>query len=158
MSSKDRTISVKLNPMERRRLGYVAWLKRRSVHRVMKEAILRMMEREEAKDMLKRWEQWMSDPHKELLRLSLIATAAGDAAGLPDHVVAQLAFGANRLRVIRGWRGMTLERLATALADIGADVHESTLDAIEDDRLRPEAGLTVALAKALDASVEVLLG
>jgi len=78
--------------------------------------------------------------------------------GLPPYVRKQIADGNNRLRVLRGWRGMSLARLMTAIEDMGGAASETVLAAIEDGTFRPDSGLAVLLARALDVTVEELVG
>jgi hypothetical protein len=53
---------------------------------------------------------------------------------------------------------MSLGRLIAAIEDMGGVVGETALAAIEEGTWRPEAGLTVLLARALDVTVEELVG
>ena len=156
MSSKDRTTSVKLDRELRARLYALARLRNRSAHAMMKEAIADYVLREE----VAAWQAYLAE-HKTVapgLARHVAELRPPAASGLPEHVARQIADGHNRLRVLRGWRGMTLGRLATALADLGADVGEGRLEAIEEGAFRPGAGLIAALAKALDVKPEDLMG
>jgi predicted transcriptional regulator len=158
MSSKDRTTSVKLDPEIRIRLGNLARVRRRSPHAIMKEAIARHVLREE----MRLWEEYL-DRHPTIAPEPALVKASGNLlpaliVGLPPHVKQQIAEGTHRLRAIRGWRGMSYARLITAIEDLGGAVGETALAAIEEGTLRPDAGLTVLLARALDVTVEDLTG
>jgi len=156
MSSKDRTTSVKLDRELRTRLYKLAHMRNRSAHSMMKEAIANYVLRAE----VAAWRDYLAE-HKTIapeLAGPVARLSPPERDGLPEHVTRQIEDGHNRLRVLRGWRGMSLGRLATALADLGADVGEGTLDAIEEGAFRPAAGLTAALAKALDVKPEDLMG
>ena len=158
MSSKDRTTSVKLDPEIRARLNLLAGVRHRSAHSIMKEAITRHVLREE----MRLWEEYL-DKHKTIAPEPELVRNSGNVlpaviVGLPPYVKKQIAEGANRLRAIRGWRGMSLARLVTAVADMGGAASESRLAAIEDGTWRPDSGLTVLLARALDVTVEELVG
>lgn len=156
MPSKDRTTSVKLDDTTRRMLAQIAAAKNRSVHSLMKEAIKRWAEREAAQG----FAAYLATGKPVPPRMTgyLYRTEPGAQAGLPPHIAQQLADGNNRLRVLRGWRGMSAEKLIGALAAMGVRLDAQTLDAFEDDRLRPSGSMTGALAKALNVSVEALMG
>ena len=158
MSSKDRTTSIKLDPEIRVRLYALAHVKCRSAHALMKEAIARYVLREE----MALWEDYLAKHPTIAGDAELVRRSAdllpGPTVGLPEHVKQQIKDGNNRLRVLRGWRGMSLGRLVAAIDDLGGSVSDSMLAAIEDDAFRPGAGMTVLLAKALDVTVEDLVG
>jgi hypothetical protein len=92
------------------------------------------------------------------MRSYLYSTAPGAKAALPERIRRQLDEGNNRIRVLRGWRGMTREKLLEALALLNVFIDARTLDGFEDDTLRPSGSMIGALAKALGVSVDVLMG
>jgi DNA-binding XRE family transcriptional regulator len=156
MSSRDPATSVKLDETSRKQLRELARRRHRSVHSMMKEAIQFWLERELAE----MWRRYVGPglPVTDGEREAMARTKPARKKGLPEHVIAQIEHGNNRLRVLRGWRGMTRAQLVKALADLGAQVSEKVLEDIEEERLRPGPGLWGSLAKALDVTVEDLLG
>jgi len=156
MAARYQVMSVKLDRDLRSKLLALAQMRHRSPHALMKEAIARYIWREE----MGLWTKYL-DEHKTIApELAAHAASLLDAppSGLPERIKKQIADGHNRLRVLRGWRGMTMERLAAALRELGADIPMGMLEEIEEDRFRPDAGLTVLLAKVLDVSTEDVAG
>ena len=150
-----RAVSVKLDRKMRFRLKRLAGIKRHSQHYLMRQAIAEYIER---------WETWcwhydiahgykFTDQHKKTMSSTWTVTK-----GLPAHIARQLAEGNNRVRTLRGWRGMTRAQLVAALAAIGSTVSEATIAAIEDDTLRPVPALWAALAHALNVEWKDLVG
>ncbi len=156
MGNGHRTTSIKLDPATSAMLDQIAAKRHRSVHSLMKEAVRRFAEREAALGMAEYLQP--GKPVRPDLRHYLYATEPGPRAGLPDRIAQQLAEGNNRLRVLRGWRGMTREKLLAALSAMNVPIDARTLDAFEDDTLRPSGSMIGALAKALGVSVDVLMG
>jgi DNA-binding XRE family transcriptional regulator/predicted DNA-binding protein len=150
-----RAVSVKLDKMTRVRLKQLARLKRHSQHYLMKQAIAEYIEREET------W-FWNYDiKHDRPFTAGnkqAMSTTWPVTKGLPAHIVQQIAEGNNRLRTLRGWRGMTQAQLAEGLAAIGSTVTEATIAAIEDETQRPVPALWAALAHALNVEWKDLVG
>jgi predicted DNA-binding protein/DNA-binding XRE family transcriptional regulator len=150
-----RAVSVKLDETTRDRLKRLAKTKRHSQHYLMKQAILDYIEREETwcwNYDIKHDYKFNAD-HKKAMSAAFPVTK-----GLPAHIANQIAEGNNRLRTLRGWRGMTRAQLVKALAAIGSTVTEATIAAIEDETMRPVPALWAALAHALNVEWKDLVG
>ena len=150
-----RAVSVKLGKMTRNRLKQLARLKRHSAHYLMRQAIEQYVEREE----LWYWSYDIEHEFKFLPRHKrAMSTTWAVTKGLPEHITQQIAEGNNRLRVLRGWRGMTRAQLVTGLAAIGSTVTEATIAAIEDETERPVPALWSAIAHVLNVEARDLVG
>lgn len=137
-------------------LKQIAARRRCSVHALMKEAITRCVEREAALGLAATLQP--GQPVAPKLKPYLYTTAPGPKAAMPERIARQLDEGNNRIRVLRGWRGMTRAKLLEALALLNVFIDARTLDAFEDDTLRPSGSMIGALAKALGVSVDELMG
>lgn len=157
MAAKDRTTSIKLDPNTRAWLKALARVRHRSVHALMKEAIAHYLARQAGDQFAYQLEELKGKPVEARYRTA-ITQSMPRTKGLPAHVKEQMAAGNNRLRVLRGWRGLTLAGLALRLADFGSGASERDLEEIEDDRRTPGPGLLGAIATALDVTVDDLLG
>jgi transcriptional regulator with XRE-family HTH domain len=62
------------------------------------------------------------------------------------------------LRVLREHRGLTLDQLAVASAKHGVSVGKAHLSHIETGRNKPSVELLMALAQALDVTLDDLVG
>ncbi len=156
MSSKDRTTSVKLDADTRSRLHAMARVRHRSAHALMKEAIAFYLIREE----MALWKDYL-DQHGRVPNGTVHVgewLRFAEPVGLPEHVRKQIVAGNNRVRVLRGWRGMTIEKLAADAYELGAEGGLGYLKAIEDGAFRPSPGMAVILARALAVTPEDVLG
>lgn len=81
------------------------------------------------------------------------ALAAGDEIELPGEVAEAIARGANPLRVIREWRGMTQMHLGEMKTNIG----QSTISALENGSRRGTTAVWKQLAKVLRVPMAVLI-
>ena len=150
-----RAVSVKLDEQTRFRLKRLSEMKRHSQHYLMKEAIAEYVEREEVWcwDYDIKHGYQFNDRQKKTMGLTWAVTK-----GLPEHIARQIAEGNNRLRVLRGWRGMTRAQVVEGLAATGSTVTEETIAAIEDGTKRPVPGLWAALAHVLNVEWKDLVG
>jgi DNA-binding XRE family transcriptional regulator len=88
-----------------------------------------------------------------LVAKSEAALAAGNEIELPAHVAEAIARGANPLRVVREWRGVTQMQLGEKKTGIG----QSTISALESGTRRGTVAVWRQLARALRVPVDVLM-
>jgi DNA-binding XRE family transcriptional regulator len=91
-------------------------------------------------------------------RAAIARGQRGEGHYLPGDVVMRMIKGENRLRVLREHRGLTLDQLSSETAKKGVKVGKANLSHIETGRNKPSVELLAALAKALDVTLEDLLG
>jgi hypothetical protein len=156
MGAKDRTTTIKLDPFAREWLKALAKARHRSVHALMKEAIDHYLARQAGDGFAYQMEQLKGKPLEARYRVA-VTQSRPRTVGLPVHVKEQIAAGNNRVRVLRGWRGLTVAAVAARLADLGSGASQRELEEIEDDRRTPGPGLLGAIATALDVTVDDLL-
>lgn len=158
-----RTTSLKLPDALLDRLNQLAHRSGITRHAIMKEAILRQVARMEV-------EEWLAAGRNGETDSGFGAGADGKRAlfayeqlmtpgtGLTEAMAAWIARGMHPLRAVRTGRGFTVQRLAARLNDLGIEIEDATLTAIEERKARASAELLVKLAEALGVSAEVLCG